>query len=267
MAETGPMVEASTEHWRRAVMCTFAGIFAVSALGWARRRPQRRRRNWAAPWARAGRGGAHGRRRHAGGLGPPVRRTGARTLPTLSDLPPGWVSGAAAAAPTRLSPWSTQLASCVGVPDAWPPGPDARSPAPTSPARTRRSTVAGQRVGRTARRRRPGRDDAARRAPRRRLYHRDPQWHGRRASGGDAGSGGTTGGHHHRPARGRRTGARSGYTVDTRGHAQGASSPSTRPSWRLRPGPVGRQALHTCNGRRSPASPQASARPDGPYRH
>ena len=33
MAETGPMVEASIEHWRRAVMCTFVGIFAASVLG------------------------------------------------------------------------------------------------------------------------------------------------------------------------------------------------------------------------------------------
>ena len=33
MAETGPMAETGMEHWRRAVMYTFAGIFAASLLG------------------------------------------------------------------------------------------------------------------------------------------------------------------------------------------------------------------------------------------
>jgi hypothetical protein len=113
MAETGPMVEASTEHWRRAVMCTFAGIFAASALGGlvgglsgggALAAPGHAQAEEART-ATASRAG-----------GTASAAAGARTLLTLSDLPPGWVSGGPAAAPTRLSPWSTQLASCVGVP-------------------------------------------------------------------------------------------------------------------------------------------------------
>lgn len=40
-----------------------------------------------------------------------------RSLLHLSDLPSGWVAGASVAA-SRTSPWSKQLASCIGVPSA-----------------------------------------------------------------------------------------------------------------------------------------------------
>ena len=116
MAETGPIVQVGMEHWRRAVWCTFVGIFAASVLGGL--------------VAGLTGGGALAAPRHAQAQ---VARTstapgtaaatstaaataGGRTRLTLSDLPSGWVSGGPAAAPTRLSPWSTQLASCVGVP-------------------------------------------------------------------------------------------------------------------------------------------------------
>ena len=41
---------------------------------------------------------------------------GQRALLTLSDLPSGWTAAGTAAPATRTSPWSKQLASCVGVP-------------------------------------------------------------------------------------------------------------------------------------------------------
>ena len=118
MAETGPMVEASSEHWRRAVMCAFVGIFAVSVLGGLVG-------GLTGGGALAAPGHAQIAARTATATSPAMasRATGtggatagARTLLTLSDLPSGWVSGGPAAAPSRLSPWSTQLASCVGVP-------------------------------------------------------------------------------------------------------------------------------------------------------
>lgn len=33
MAQAGPTAQAGTDHWRPAVMCTFAGIFVVSLAG------------------------------------------------------------------------------------------------------------------------------------------------------------------------------------------------------------------------------------------
>ncbi len=41
---------------------------------------------------------------------------GERALLSLSDLPAGWNAAGSAAPATRTSPWSKQLASCVGVP-------------------------------------------------------------------------------------------------------------------------------------------------------
>ena len=40
-----------------------------------------------------------------------------KSLVRQSDLPSGWVAGATVA-PSRTSPWSAQLATCVGVPSA-----------------------------------------------------------------------------------------------------------------------------------------------------
>ena len=45
-----------------------------------------------------------------------VAAQGERALLTLSDLPPGWASGVVPALPARVSPWSSGLAGCVGVP-------------------------------------------------------------------------------------------------------------------------------------------------------
>jgi hypothetical protein len=106
------MARTGTEHWRRAVTFTFAGIFAASLVGGVvggltgggALAASSQAQALQARTATASRAGATG-----------PAPTGARTLLTLSDLPSGWVAGAAAA-PTKRSPWSTQLASCVGVP-------------------------------------------------------------------------------------------------------------------------------------------------------
>jgi len=111
------MAETGMEHWRRAVMYTFAGMFAVSLLAGfvaaltgggafgAPRHAQAGEARTATATATASRAG-----------GTASAAAAARTLLTLSDLPSGWVSGGPAAAPTRLSPWFTPLVSCVGVP-------------------------------------------------------------------------------------------------------------------------------------------------------
>ena len=116
MAETGPLVHAGAEHWRRAVVCTFIGIFAASVLGGLVGGLTGGGALVAPTHAQA----AEARAATATGPASPVAGTAgavaARALLTLADLPSGWVSGGPAAAPTRLSPWSAQLASCVGVP-------------------------------------------------------------------------------------------------------------------------------------------------------
>jgi hypothetical protein len=40
---------------------------------------------------------------------------GTAALLRLSDLPTGWTSGNSAASPMRVTPWSSKLASCVGI--------------------------------------------------------------------------------------------------------------------------------------------------------
>ncbi len=55
---------------------------------------------------------------HAGQLSASVKAQAQRDLLVLTDLPSDWVSGTAAAAPSRTSPWSKKLATCAGVPSA-----------------------------------------------------------------------------------------------------------------------------------------------------
>ena len=55
------------------------------------------------------------------GSGSPVSAAtaalGSAALLRLTDLPSGWTAGTAAA-PTKVTPWSSKLASCVGIPAA-----------------------------------------------------------------------------------------------------------------------------------------------------
>jgi len=41
---------------------------------------------------------------------------GGLTRGTLADLPSGWTSAGTAASPTRVTPWFSKLATCVGIP-------------------------------------------------------------------------------------------------------------------------------------------------------
>ncbi len=117
MAQAGTAQEGTaqegTEHWRRALRWTFAGIFTVALAG-----------------------GLVGSLTGGGALalpaGHPSHHTAAASRPAsvpasaaargtqallqLSDLPSGWVAGQTPSATTRVSPWSSGLARCVGIP-------------------------------------------------------------------------------------------------------------------------------------------------------
>jgi hypothetical protein len=125
MAQTG---RAGMEHWRRAVRWTGAGIFAVALISGVVGGLTRGTLSVAGADADAAGQTSH----HAGATttttgvhtskGPAVSAKtaalGTAALLQLTDLPAGWTSGGAAAAPTRVTPWSSKLASCVGVPAA-----------------------------------------------------------------------------------------------------------------------------------------------------
>jgi hypothetical protein len=112
--EGATMARDGMEHWRRAVRWTFVGIFAASmvggllgaltrgdALAVAAARPEAARTTSGTAVAATATAAAAAR--------------GAHALIGLSDLPSGWASGGTPAAPTHVSPWSPQLATCVGI--------------------------------------------------------------------------------------------------------------------------------------------------------
>ena len=122
------MAQTGGQHWRRAVMCTFATIFVVSLLAGLLGSLTRGALAIApAPGHRHGSAAAHSRAddsttgesgTSAGAslpVSPHAAAEGQGALLQLSDLPAGWVSGAAPGAPARVSPWSAPLARCVGV--------------------------------------------------------------------------------------------------------------------------------------------------------
>ena len=129
------MAQQGMEHWRRAVRWTFVGIFAAAlAGGLVGRLTAGNGAFAAATGAAAHAAGAANQARHdpttsttgsrsatssstrAAAVDPQTAARGTAALLQLSDLPSGWSSGGAAAAPTRVTPWSPQLASCVGIP-------------------------------------------------------------------------------------------------------------------------------------------------------
>ena len=117
--------QAGMEHWRRALRWTGAGVFTMALIGGLV-------------------GGITRGSLHVGGdegdaaaatAGPNHHLTstpsttsttsavssrtaalGTAALLRLSDLPSGWTSGNSAASPTRVTPWSSRLAKCVGIP-------------------------------------------------------------------------------------------------------------------------------------------------------
>jgi hypothetical protein len=106
------------EHWRRAVRWTGAGIFAVALVGSLIGGLTR------GSWPESAGGSQAGvattasdttASAHAGADSSRTAALGTAALLRLSDLPTGWKAGSSAAAPTRVTPWSPKLASCVGI--------------------------------------------------------------------------------------------------------------------------------------------------------
>ncbi len=112
MAQEGLALE-ETRHWRRALMWTFAGIFAVALAGGL----VGSLTGGGALAAPAGHPPHHtSTSSRPASVSSSAAARGARALLHLSDLPSGWVAGQTPAATTRVSPWSSGLASCVGIP-------------------------------------------------------------------------------------------------------------------------------------------------------
>jgi len=132
------MAQQGMEHWRRAVRWTFVGIFAAALAGGLVGRLTGGTGAFDATAADAA-AGAASQARHdpvtsatsnsqsssgsatssaprAPAVDPQTAARGTAALLQLSDLPSGWSAGGAAAAPTKVTPWSPQLASCVGIP-------------------------------------------------------------------------------------------------------------------------------------------------------
>lgn len=115
------------EHWQRALRWTFAGIFVAALAGGvlgsltrgsladATGETQQHvtTTSSAAASATATTGTKKG---HGPAVSPKIVAQGTAALLLLSDLPSGWTSGGTPAAPTRVTPWSSKLASCVGIP-------------------------------------------------------------------------------------------------------------------------------------------------------
>ncbi len=118
------MAREGMEHWWRAVVVTFAGIFVVSLLGGVignasgGSAPAVPGQQHSAATAGATRtAAAAGADRGVPSAVPrQVVANGEAALLRIADLPSGWTSGARPVHPARVSQWSKRLASCVGVP-------------------------------------------------------------------------------------------------------------------------------------------------------
>ena len=131
------MAQQGMEHWRRAVRWTFVGIFAAALAGGlvgrmtagtgafdaaaadadaSQARHDPATTTSATSNSKSSSGSATSSAPRAPAVNPQTAAQGTAALLQLSDLPSGWSAGGAAAAPTRVTPWSPQLASCVGIP-------------------------------------------------------------------------------------------------------------------------------------------------------
>ncbi len=125
------MAQEGMEHWRRAVRLTFAGIFAVAVAGGlvgtltrgdsalrvaaaAGHPPDGTSPAAAAAASSPAASTPAGSR--SGTVSAVTAARGATSLLQLTDLPAGWTSGQTPSAPTRISPWSSELAGCIGIP-------------------------------------------------------------------------------------------------------------------------------------------------------
>jgi hypothetical protein len=112
-------------HWRRAVRWTGAGVFTMALIGGLVGGLTRGSLHFA-----GGSGESSGAAAAAtdtatqgshdaattSAVSSKTAAVGTAALLRLSDLPSGWTSGSSAASPTRVTPWSSKLAKCVGVP-------------------------------------------------------------------------------------------------------------------------------------------------------
>jgi hypothetical protein len=130
--EGANMAQQGMEHWQRAVRWTFVGIFAVALAGGVLSRVTsdngafatiaNQARHEAATTSRsavshASSSGSFASSNHKSApVAPQTAARGTAVLLRLTDLPTGWTAGGTPAAPTRATPWSPQLASCVGIP-------------------------------------------------------------------------------------------------------------------------------------------------------
>jgi hypothetical protein len=118
--EGATMAQEGIEHWQRAVRWTFAGIFVAalagglvgqitrgSGLPTAAGHPQQ---------GTALAAGASVPASRSGTVSPVDAARGATALVQLTDLPAGWSSGQPPSGPTKVSPWSSRLAGCIGIP-------------------------------------------------------------------------------------------------------------------------------------------------------
>jgi hypothetical protein len=123
MAQTDP---TGMEHWRRAVRWTGAGVFAMALVGGLVGGLTRGSLNFAGSGGGADAAAATdtaGQTPHhaattstTSAVSSKTAALGTAALLRLTDLPSGWTSGSSAASPTRVTPWSSKLAKCVGVP-------------------------------------------------------------------------------------------------------------------------------------------------------
>ena len=127
------MAQEGMEHWRRAVRWTCAGIFVAALVGGllgqltaggtaltdgrVRSGQATTSTTWSSS-ANSANSAASATPTTARGAAVAAKTVakGSAALLTLPDLPSGWTAGGTPAAPTRVTPWSTALARCAGVP-------------------------------------------------------------------------------------------------------------------------------------------------------
>jgi hypothetical protein len=99
------------DHWQRACAVTGIVVFVVALMGGLLAAVSRGGSLAVAASTSSAGSAASG----SAQVPAAVKAQAERSLVQLSDLPSGWVAGAAVAA-SHTSPWSKQLAGCVGVP-------------------------------------------------------------------------------------------------------------------------------------------------------
>ena len=117
--------QAGMEHWRRALRWTGAGVFTMALIGGLVGGITRGSLHVGGDEGDAAAATAGSTHHHTAtpsttsttsAVSSRTAALGTAALLRLSDLPSGWTSGNSAASPTRVTPWSSRLAKCVGIP-------------------------------------------------------------------------------------------------------------------------------------------------------